>query len=77
MKKSTETTKNNIKVHKEMLTISEIREYYFTMSYRKCKLFLLSYIPYVKIGNTYYFSKAKIEKIAATDQDKEYELENY
>ena len=66
---------DNEKKLPRLLSIKEIQEYYFhDMGYKKLKCFLLSYIPYRKIGNTYYFSRKKLDELAESEQSTEYSI---
>ena len=61
-----------------LLSISQIRESYVTdMSYKKTKAWLLKYIPFKKVGNTYYFSKKKLEEFIEAAVDYICELDQY
>ena len=52
-----------------ILSIAQIHEYYITdISYKKLKAFLITHIPYKKVGNTYYFSKKKLEEFLESDR---------
>lgn len=61
-----------------ILSIAQIHENYITdISYKKLKSFLLTYVPYKKVGNTYYFSKKKLEEFLEDEVCIEFDLEKY
>lgn len=66
---------DNTKKLPRMLSIKEIQEFYFhDMGYKKLKIFLLNFVPYKKIGNTFYFSKKKLDELVESEQSTEYSI---
>jgi len=66
---------DNTKKLPRLLSIKEIQEVYFhDIGYKKLKCFLLNYIPYRKIGNTYYFSKKKLDELVESEYSAEYRI---
>lgn len=58
-----------------LLSIKDIQKYYIQdMGYRKLKCFLISYIPYQKIGRQYFFSKKKLEELMESECSTEFQL---
>lgn len=68
-----QVTKNK----RKLLTVKEIREDYISMSEPKLRAFLNSTIPYLKIGNKYYYPRSEVEKLLVdTENSYEYQV-NY
>lgn len=68
-----QVTKNK----RKLLTVKEIREDYISMSAPKLRAFLNSTIPYLKIGNKYYYPRSEVEKLLVdTENSYEYQV-NY
>lgn len=59
-----------------LLCVRDIQQHYIhDISYRKLKCFLLSYIPYQKIGRQYFFSKKKLEQLIEAEDSAVFQLQ--
>lgn len=58
-----------------MLSIKQIQSHYIKdIGYKKLKCFLLNYVPHKKIGNTYYFSKKKLDELLESSDSTDFQL---
>ncbi|MBE5951740.1 MAG: hypothetical protein E7260_09150 [Lachnospiraceae bacterium] len=66
---------NEVKSLPRMLSIKDIQSYYIrSIGYKKLKCFLLAYVPYQKIGNTYYFSRKRLEELLESEDSTDFQL---
>lgn len=58
-----------------MLSIKQVQNHYIKdIGYKKLKFFLLNYVPYKRIGNTYYFSKKRLEELLESSDSIDFQL---
>ena len=65
----------DIKELPRMLSIKQIQSHYIKdIGYKKLKCFLLNYVPHKKIGNTYFFSKKKLDELLESSDSIDFRL---
>ena len=58
-----------------MLSIKQVQNHYIKdIGYKKLKIFLLNFVPYKRIGNTYYFSKKRLEELLESSDSIDFQL---
>lgn len=65
------------KTSRKMLTVYDVQRDYLDIDYRKLRAFLNSHCHYKRIGNTYFYSKAEIDKLLLSDEAVEFEIGPY
>ena len=61
-----------------MLSVAQIRKHYLSdISDKKLRGFLLMYLPYKRIGNTYYFSRKKLEEFFDSEESIDFDVCKY
>lgn len=61
----------------KMISVYDVQRQYIHGSYKKIKAFCLTYLQYKKIGRTYYFNRAELEKLLNSNRQLEFELNEY
>jgi hypothetical protein len=64
-------------IQTKMITVYDVQNQYIQGWYKKIKAFCLTYLQYKKIGRTYYFSRAELEKLLNSNKQLEFELNEY
>lgn len=68
--------KQVVRNKRKLLTVKEIKEDYISMNEPKLRAFLNSTIPYLKIGNRYYYPRTEVEKLLVdTENSYEYQVD--
>lgn len=68
--------KQMTKHRRKLLTLKEIKEDYISMNEPKLRAFLNSTIPYLKVGNRYYYPRTEVEKLLVdTENSYEYQVD--
>lgn len=66
---------DGVKELPRMLSIKQVQSHYIKdIGYKKLKCFLLNYVPHKKIGNTYYFSRKKLDELLESSDSIDFRL---
>lgn len=57
----------------KLMSVREVQEEYLNIDCRKLRMFLNTYLSYVKIGRLYYYQRSEVEALL-TDKDNSYEF---
>lgn len=61
------------KKQRKLMSVREVQEEYLNIDSRKLRVFLNTYLSYVKIGRLYYYQRSEVEALL-TDKDNSYEF---
>lgn len=57
----------------KLMSVREVQEEYLNIDCRKLRMFLNTYLSYVKIGRLYYYQRSEVEALL-TDKGNSYEF---
>lgn len=58
---------------RKLMSVREIQEEYLNIDSRRLRVFLNTYLSFVKIGRLYYYQRSEVEALL-TDKDNSYEF---